>query len=314
MYLMDTRFLESFVVVAEQGSMTASARRLNLTPAAIAQRIRALEAELGVKLLMRSGRVVRPTEAGFAILERSKDLLLHAHNLKSVASDPLIAGELRIGAINTALTGLLPDILARLKRSHSRLEIFIKPGISMDLYTEVLHGALDAAVIVEPNFKIPKTCFFSTLRDEPLVVIAPATNAGSDAHSVLRREPFIRYDRNNWGGHIADDYLKKADIRPIEHFEMDSLEAIAIMVDRGLGISLVPDWAPPWPEGLNLVKLPLPLPSAKRRIGIVAMRSSSRFNSINMLLKASIGETGPRIRPGFTFGPRLPSRSQPGLR
>ena len=284
---MDTSFLESFVVVAEHGSMAESARRRNLTPAAIAQRIRALETEMGVKLLMRSGRAVRPTEAGFAILERSRHILRDARDLKSVASGGLISGELRVGAIHTAMTGLVPGILGRLTQAHAMLEIFIKPGTSMDLYAEVLNGTLDAAFIVEPKFSLPKTCRLSSLREEPFVVIAPARHAGEDALSLLRRERFIRYDRNNWGGHVADNYLKKAGIRPIEYFELDSLEAIAVMVDRGLGVSLVPDWAPPWPAGLDLVKLPLPHPSAFRRVGIVSMRSSPRFNVIDTLIEAA---------------------------
>ena len=50
-----------------------------------------------------------------------------------------------------------------------------------------------------------------------------------------------------------------AGIVPQERFELNALNAIAVMVDRGLGVSLVPDWARPWPEGLNLVRLPLPL-------------------------------------------------------
>ena len=69
---MDTRFLETFVAVAEKGSFAEAARRLDLTPAAIAQRIRALESEIGVVLLSRSGRTVSPTEAGVAILGQTK--------------------------------------------------------------------------------------------------------------------------------------------------------------------------------------------------------------------------------------------------
>jgi DNA-binding transcriptional LysR family regulator len=284
---MDTRFLESFVVVAEHGSVAESARRLNLTPAAIAQRIHALEAELGIKLLMRSGRTARPTEAGFAILERSKRFLLEARGIKSVAAGARISGELRVGAINTALTGLVPDILGSLMRAHAKLEIFVKPGTSMDLYAEVLNGALDTAFIVKPEFAFPKACLFSPVREEPLVVIASARHASADALALLRREPFIRYDRNHWGGNVVDHYLKKQRIRPAERFEMDSLEAIAVMVDRDLGVSLVPDWAPPWPAGLNILKLPLPPPSPCRRIGIVSLRSSLRLTIVNMLVKAA---------------------------
>ena len=74
---------------------------------------------------------------------------------------------------------------------------------------------------------------------------------------------------------------------PRERFELNALNAIAVMVDRGLGVSLVPDWAKPWPEGLRLVRLPLPLPSEPRRIGIVWSRSSVRERMVHALLDES---------------------------
>ena len=83
---MDTRFLETFVAVVENGSIAEAARRLNLTAAAVAQRIQALQDEIGVALLSRSGRTVRPTEAGTAILGRARDFLVEVRDLKSIAS------------------------------------------------------------------------------------------------------------------------------------------------------------------------------------------------------------------------------------
>ncbi|MBY3177627.1 LysR family transcriptional regulator [Rhizobium leguminosarum] len=289
---MDTRFLETFIVVAERHSLAEAAQRLNLTPAAVAQRIRALEAELGVRLLVRSGRVMRPTEAGFAILERCRDLVRDTRDLKAMAGTATISGEMRIGAINTALTGLAPDILHRLAQDYPLIEIFLKPGASMDLYAEVLNGGLDAAFIIEPRFPMQKTLTFNKLRQEPLVLIAPRDCEGADPLELLQTLPFIRYDRNQWGGHIADEYLREIGIRPVERYELDALEAIAVMVDRGLGISIVPDWAPPWPAGLNIVKLPLPRSSAVRTVGIVVTRSSPRANLVAALLETSRAAMG----------------------
>ena len=64
---MDSRFLDSFVMVVDNGSIAETARRLNITAAGMAQRIRALETEIGTRLIVRSGQRVRPTEAGLAI-------------------------------------------------------------------------------------------------------------------------------------------------------------------------------------------------------------------------------------------------------
>src|SRR5260370_14224452 len=87
LFRMDTRFLESFVTVVDGGSIAEAARRLNLTSAAVAQRIRALESEIGARLLFRSGRNVRPTEAGAAILARARNFLGEVRDLKSIAAN-----------------------------------------------------------------------------------------------------------------------------------------------------------------------------------------------------------------------------------
>jgi len=94
----------------------------------------------------------------------------------------------------------------------------------------------------------------------------------------------------------VDGYLRKAGIRPRERFEIEggAAAAIAVMVDRGLGVSIVPDWAPPWPEGLSLAKLPLPgAASFARRIGVVWARGSLRIRVVYAFLEQAEAAHGP---------------------
>lgn len=84
---------------------------------------------------------------------------------------------------------------------------------------------------------------------------------------------------------FRDDYLRKAKIRPRERFEIDSIEAIAVMVDRGLGVSLLPDWARPAPEGLSLVRIPVSDHSFARRVGLIWPRSSLRLRLVQAFLE-----------------------------
>ncbi|AMJ58187.1 MULTISPECIES: LysR family transcriptional regulator [Stenotrophomonas] len=281
---METQFLNTFVTVVDRGSMAAAARLLHITPAAVAQQIRTLERELGAPLIARAGRTVSVTEEGARILQRARDLLRGVADLRSVANESGMAGELRLGACPTALGGLVPDILARMVAKFPEINVFIKPGYSADLYGAVESGDLDAAMVLQAPFSLPKTCDWQLLREEPLVVLAPARMAGADPHQLLREEPLIRYDRHEWGGRQADEYLRKAGIVPRERFELNALNAIAVMVDRGLGVSLVPDWAKPWPEGISVVRLPLPEASEPRRIGMVWSRASVRLRQVNVLL------------------------------
>jgi len=281
----DTQFLHTFVTVVDNGSMAAAARLLNITPAAVAQQIHTLERQIGAPLIARAGRTVSVTEAGTRILERARALLREVADLRTVANDDGTSGELRLGAGTTALIGILSDILVRTVARYPRISVFIKPGYSVDLHRAVESGELDAAIVLEAPFALHKTCGWQLLREEPLVVLAPESMAGCDPHELLATQPLIRYDRNQWGGHQADEYLRMAKIRPRERFELNALNAIAVMVDRGLGVSLVPDWARPWPEGLRLVRLPLPLPIGPRRIGVVWSRSTIRIRLVTAFLE-----------------------------
>lgn len=285
---MDTKFLESFLIVAECGSVAEAARRLNMTPAAVAQRIRALETELGQALVSRVGRTVRPTAAGLAVQRHGPALVRMARDLRAIAAGDLPSGQLRLGATATAMTGLIPQITATLSERFRQIDYFLQPGSSVNLYHAVLSGELDAALIIEPQFPIPKAFGWSTIRREPLVLLAPAELEIHDFHLALTQQPFIRYDRNQWGGQIVDRYLRRHAISVREWAELDALDAIAALVDRGLGVALVPDWAPPWPEGLRLQKHRME-DGELRNMGVLWANSGPRIAAIRAFVEACEG-------------------------
>jgi DNA-binding transcriptional LysR family regulator len=285
---MDSRFLESFVMVVEHGSIAEAARRLNLTAAAVAQRIRALETEIGARLVSRSGRSVRPTEAGTAILSRAGNILGDVRDLKSIAVTDRPSGELRLGASPTSTTGLLPGILTLLAEKYPQIDVYMTGGIPAELYHKVLDGGLDAAIIARPPFAIPKAFDWRLLREERLIVLTPASAPVRDAHAILASEPLIRPPHNTWAGRLIDGYLRQAGIRPRERFEIDTFEAIPFMVDRGLGVALVHDWTPPWLEGLSLRKLPVPDNQFGRRMGFFWTRASVRIRLVHAFLEVAV--------------------------
>lgn len=268
-FRMDTEFLQSFVMVVDCGSVAEAARRLDLTPAAVAARVKSLEEAMGTALVRRAGRTVKATEAGLRILSDARAVLRDVRNLQALANDDAPLGEWRLGVSASALTGLLPPLLRGLYRRHPRLAVYMEPGNSGLLYQRVTAGMLDAAIIVEPQFTLPKSCGWQVLAEEPLVLLAPRTLAGRDPLDLLASEPFLRYDRSMWGGRMADAWLREHHIQPQERIEIDALAAIAVFVHQGLGVALVPDWTPPWPEGLDVVRIPLPGTAPVRRMGLV---------------------------------------------
>ncbi len=304
---METSYLHSFLLVVETGSMAEAARRLDITAAAVAQQIRILEREFDAPLLARAGRTVLPTPAGHRLAQSAPQLLRELANAKTHVSQEGTAGELVIGTINTALHSLLPDILAGFVKKCPDAKVFLRSATTRELYEAVRQGELDAAGCLHPPFALAKTFDWTLLREEPLVLLVPRQLAHLDPHTLLRTQPLIRYDRSLGGGQMVERYLRAAQIAPQERFELSSLVAIAMMVDRGLGVSLVPDTALNLPDGQGVVRLALPEESQSRRFGVMWLRSSARLPLIHKLVECA--RTVVRQRGGPRAAARAATRS-----
>lgn len=284
---METSYLKNFLLVVETGSMAEAARRLNITAAAVAQQIRTLEREFNARLLTRAGRTVVPTPAGHRLTQSAPVLLRELADARTHVNHEGAAGELVIGTINTALHSVLPDILSAFVAQSPDVKVFLQSNATRELYQGVQQGALDAAVCLYPSFPLAKTFDWTLLREEPLVLLVPRHLAQQDPHALLRAQPLIRYDRSLGGGQMVERYLRAAQITPRERFELSSLVAIAMMVQRGLGVALVPDTALDLPDGQGVVRLSLPSESESRRFGVIWLRSSARLPLIHKLVECA---------------------------
>ncbi|MBB6157168.1 DNA-binding transcriptional LysR family regulator [Pseudomonas sp. JAI115] len=276
---MDVRFLKSLVAVVETGSIAAAARRESRTAAAISQRVQALERLLGCTLLLRTAHAARPSDQCLLILPKIRAIIELAQDLQSDLHPDGVAGELTIGAISTALTGVLPTLIERLALTAPDLKLKITPGDSKSLYEKVLAGELDAAILVRPPFQPPKALALVVLKVEPLILVAPAAYAGQSLETLLRVHPFIRYDARSWGGQIAQRYLDEHAIEPNVLCELDALETIVMLVAQGMGVSMVPQWAGMRLEGMYV----LPVEDGQRHAReLVVMHCSTPHRPLAM--------------------------------
>jgi DNA-binding transcriptional LysR family regulator len=147
---------------------------------------------------------------------------------------------LRIGAIASAQTSFLVDALARFRRDAPGWRVRVIPGVSLNLLAQVDAGEVDAAVMIKPPFALPPELQWRTLFSEPFVVLAPRELAKRPWRELLRSEPFIRYDRNSFGGRIVDRFLRKTRVTVQEAVELDELQGIVGLVARGAGVAIVP--------------------------------------------------------------------------
>lgn len=239
---MDTRYLKSLITVVECGSIAHAARIEGLTAAAISQRILALERQLGFELLSRVGHAAKPSQACLGLLPRARRIVREVALLAGDADGAGLTGQLRIGAISTVLTGLMPEALRALTVSAPGLTPVIVPGTSRSLYQALLSGEVDAATLVAPPFELPKALQAVSLRKEPLVFLSKEKSSIS-IPAQLMSQPYIRYDPDAWGGRYAEQYLADQGLKPTPMVDLDALETIAMLVTGGMGVSLVPYWS-----------------------------------------------------------------------
>jgi DNA-binding transcriptional LysR family regulator len=230
------RELRTFVAVARHGTFAAAGQQVGLTQSAVSAQMRVLEQGLGVRLFDRSGRAAVLNAAGRHALPLAEQMLgLYA---QMALPTPLAdwQGELKVGAIASVQTGLLPEALPAFRQAAPRVELKLVPGVSLQLLSQVDAGELDLALLIKPPFELPKELLQISLAREPFVLITPLTVPGDDPLQILAEQPFVRYDRSSFGGRQVSQFLREQRLHVHEALELDELDAIVRMVECGLGV------------------------------------------------------------------------------
>lgn len=238
---MSLRALRTLVAIAQHGSFVRAAEAVHLTQSAVSLHIRGLEEEFNAPLFDRSRRLPVLTEAGHLAVERAREILaLYDSIAAELGEDSELRGRLRVGAIHTALAGILPAALAVLGAEHPHLRVNVASGMSAELATRVEAGELDAAVTTEPVKPHPYGLVSTPLYEEGFWIIAPQHLADVEPRRLLQEQPFIRFDRRAWAGRTIERELRRLRLQVRTTMELDSQEAIIQMVASGLGVSIVP--------------------------------------------------------------------------
>ncbi len=282
MELRHLKYLRTLVAIASYGGFSAAGEALGLTQSAVSLHVRALEEALGVELFDRRRRPPRLNARGAAAVERAREIVRLCQAFDAAIAPDAVSGVLELGAVPTVLSGVLPDALARLRAAHADLGVHLTSGMSRELAAAVRRARLDAAIVSEP-IGGPGELHWYPVDAEPLMAIAPAGTPGESDRELLAAGPFIRLRRYAWAGRLIDAELRARGIAVRTTMEVDSLEAVSLMVSRGLGVSVAPrrSIGEPFPPGIR--SAPFGDPPVRRVIGLVERADNPKSGLVGAL-------------------------------
>ncbi len=266
--LMSIRQCRAVQAIADYGSFAEAAHRLNLTQSAISMQVTSFEERLGVALFDRSFRPPRLTEAGRAVLTHARKVVAEYDGMLEALSDDRSQNVLRIGVVPTVVTSLLPSALIILRnRGTAAPTVTVTSALSGELAAAVERGELDAALIHQPS-ELPHGYVWREISRQKIVVIAPADTRESTLSTLFASQPYIRFNRAAWVAPLIEKRLRALDIEPTTTAEIQSVDAIRLLVSHGFGISVVPSVASA-AENPSVRTLELGEPPLFRAIGFI---------------------------------------------
>ena len=262
---MELRQLEYFVAVAEERHFTRAAQRLHVAQSGLSATIKALEVELGARLLLRTTRRVELTQAGDALLGEARRTLASARAAADVvaAVEGLVRGELGVGVMQAMSALNLGGLLRRFHTEFPGVELRLRQTSSADLVAQVEQGNLDLAFTSSVAGPHPGLAFLPVFSSPMVVVCAgndPLNRRRRVALSDLERREFVDFPVG-WGSRlVVDGAFVSAGLGRRVPFEVNDVATLLDLVEAGLGIAVVPAAVAAVRPGLATVGLSPPLP------------------------------------------------------
>ncbi len=232
----------AFVKTVEKGSITKAAEDLNYAQSSVSKMIGDLEKEWGITLLERSKKGVCLTSAGEALLPTLRKVLNEHRELEEEIGrlKGLETGLVRIGTFSSVAINWMPELFSKLQKDY--------PGIEYEMlmgdYDEVEHW-IDVGRVDCGFLRLPTEIPFDTIpiwKDEYKVIMPPDHPLASKDRVAIRdldEQPFLLLEHG--GKTEVSDILERYKLHPDIRFTTWEDFAIMAMVEKGMGIGILPN-------------------------------------------------------------------------
>ena len=271
----DLRLLGILAAVAEAGSMSAAAARLQLSQPAVSQAVARLEAALDCTMFDRSRRPLRLTEEGQVALRAAQELVQGIaalpERIRAVRQLPL---RLRLGVVDSLTFPFLPTLCIELGRDVEFLSV--SSGLVQTLRDSLTGGELDFVISNDAMEDLDGLTRHEILR-EPYILAVPSSlrdPASLSLESLARSLPLMRWGQRSLLARDVEAQLRRLRLAVPQKFDLESAGALLGMVAAGLGWAVVTPLAVLQAANLGprVTLLPFPGPSFSRTITLIAPR------------------------------------------
>lgn len=284
MMTLNLGYLATFRLVAQRGSFSAAADVLGISQPAVSLQVRQLEQFLQTRLIERTGRGVKATAAGMALLlygERIEQAVNEAVQSVNDCSQN-VSGTVSLGTGATACIHLLPPLLQQLRERYPMLVVGVTTGNTQDIARAVEENRLDMGLVTLPASGRGLD-ITAVLREEFVFISASAQAELSP--EALQNLPLIAFEAGSGTRTLIDGWFQQAGLQVTPVMQLGSIEAIKRMVAAGLGYSIIPRMAVARrydSEGLHVQSLS---PLLYRQLGVVLRQDKIRSKGITEVIR-----------------------------
>ena len=243
---MITDAMRVFVTVAEQRHFSRAGELLNLSQPGVSLHIRNLENELGSKLLHRSPKEVRLTEAGAILYKHAKQILAHyeeaGHEIQLLRDE--VTGSLHLGASFTIGEYILPGRLAEFARQYPQVNLQVTIGNTEEIIAAVKGNLLDMGFI-EGETGDMELDIIPYMKDEMILVAAsghPLAGVLTTDYDLLQNQIWVLREPGSGTRAYSDHFLQEGNLSVKRSYVFNSSQGVKEAVAAGLGMALMSRW------------------------------------------------------------------------
>ena len=244
---MDIRQLLYFTTIAEEGSISAAAKKLHLSQPPLSYQMKLLEEELHLPLIERSARGIALTEAGRVLYKRAQGILELSERTRKemLAMASGFTGTLHIGTVSSSGASLLGWRIPAFHQKYPQIGFAIHEGNTFELMEMLESGLIELAIVRTPFHNDQLNCLY--LSPEPMIAAGAASffPAGMPSGQPISLEllghaPVILYRRFE---KILLSLCEQKGITPQVFCIADDARTTLMWAEAGLGVAVVPQSA-----------------------------------------------------------------------